>query len=112
MVPSPRLKVAHFYQESGIRFSTPHAAQLHIYHTMQGLQRAGHEMMLLLTLHAAVHPWTLIGVGSPGDTMAPQPDAILTCTLLCSSRFQFPGPVGLALALRHNVDADRQRGCR
>jgi glycosyltransferase involved in cell wall biosynthesis len=41
------LKIAHLYQESGIRFHEPHAAQLHIYHTMQGLQQAGHDVRLL-----------------------------------------------------------------
>jgi glycosyltransferase involved in cell wall biosynthesis len=41
------LKIAHLYQESGIRFYEPHAAQLHIYHTMRGLQQAGHEVTLL-----------------------------------------------------------------
>ncbi len=47
MVPSPRLNIAHLYQESGIRFCEPHAAQLHIYHTIHGLQRAGHQVTLL-----------------------------------------------------------------
>lgn len=42
-----RLKVAYFYQESGIRFSEPLAAQLHIYHTISGLQQAGHKVTLL-----------------------------------------------------------------
>jgi glycosyltransferase involved in cell wall biosynthesis len=41
------LNIAHSYQESGIRFHEPHAAQLHIYHTMRGLQQAGHEVTLL-----------------------------------------------------------------
>ena len=41
------MKIAHLYQESGIRFNEPHAAQLHIYHTMRGLQQAGHEVTLL-----------------------------------------------------------------
>jgi glycosyltransferase involved in cell wall biosynthesis len=41
------LNIAHLYQESDIRFYEPHAAQLHIYHTMQGLQQAGHEVTLL-----------------------------------------------------------------
>jgi glycosyltransferase involved in cell wall biosynthesis len=41
------LKIAHLYQESGIRFYEPHAAQLHIYHTMRGLQQTGHEVTLL-----------------------------------------------------------------
>jgi glycosyltransferase involved in cell wall biosynthesis len=41
------LNIAHVYQESGIRFNEPHAAQLHIYHTIRGLQRAGHEVTLL-----------------------------------------------------------------
>jgi Glycosyltransferase Family 4 len=44
---SPRLKIAHLYQESGIRFNEPQAAQLHIYHTIHGLQQAGHEVTLL-----------------------------------------------------------------
>ena len=47
MVLLPRLNIAHLYQESGIRFCEPHAAQLHIYHTIRGLQRAGHEVTLL-----------------------------------------------------------------
>jgi glycosyltransferase involved in cell wall biosynthesis len=41
------LNIAHLYQESGIRFSEPQAAQLHIYHTIHGLQRAGHQVSLL-----------------------------------------------------------------
>jgi glycosyltransferase involved in cell wall biosynthesis len=41
------LNIAHLYQESGIRFYEPHAAQLHIYHTMKGLQQAGHNVTLL-----------------------------------------------------------------
>jgi glycosyltransferase involved in cell wall biosynthesis len=41
------LKIAHLYQESDIRFYEPHAAQLHIYHTIRGLQQAGHEVTLL-----------------------------------------------------------------
>jgi len=44
---TPRLNVAHLYQESGIRFYEPQAAQVHIYHTMRGLQRAGHKVTLL-----------------------------------------------------------------
>ena len=47
MVLASRLKIAHLYQESGIRFYEPQAAQLHIYHTVHGLQQAGHEVMLL-----------------------------------------------------------------
>jgi glycosyltransferase involved in cell wall biosynthesis len=49
VVLSPRLKlkVAHFYQESNIRFSEPQAAQLHIYHTIRGLQQAGHQVALV-----------------------------------------------------------------
>ena len=47
MVNSSRLKVAHFYQESSIRFSEPQAAQLHIYHTIHGLQQAGHQVTLV-----------------------------------------------------------------
>ena len=47
MSPSPRLNIAHSYQEGGIRFYEPHAAQIHIYHTMRGLQRAGHQVSLL-----------------------------------------------------------------
>lgn len=38
--------IAHVYQETDIQFDEPHAAQLHIYHTMQGLQEAGHEVTL------------------------------------------------------------------
>jgi glycosyltransferase involved in cell wall biosynthesis len=41
------LNIAHLYQESGIRFYEPQAAQLHIYYTMRGLQQAGHEVTLL-----------------------------------------------------------------
>jgi glycosyltransferase involved in cell wall biosynthesis len=44
---SSRLKIAHLYQESGIRFFEPQAAQLHIYHTVRGLQQAGHDVTLL-----------------------------------------------------------------
>ena len=43
----PRLTIAHSYQEAGIRFHEPQAAQIHIYHTMHGLQRAGHKVSLL-----------------------------------------------------------------
>jgi glycosyltransferase involved in cell wall biosynthesis len=42
-----RLKIAHFYQEGGIHFHEPLAAQLHVYHTIQGLQQAGQEVTLL-----------------------------------------------------------------
>jgi hypothetical protein len=42
-----RWKIAHVYQESEIQFHEPHAAQLHIYHTMRGLQEAGHEVTLV-----------------------------------------------------------------
>jgi len=41
------LNIAHLYQESNIRFFEPHATQLHIYHTIRGLQRTGHEVTLL-----------------------------------------------------------------
>jgi hypothetical protein len=41
------LNIAHLYQESDIRFYEPHAAQLHIYYTMRGLQQAGHQVTLL-----------------------------------------------------------------
>ena len=47
MSSSHRLNIAHSYQEGSIRFYEPHAAQIHIYHTMRGLQRAGHEVTLL-----------------------------------------------------------------
>lgn len=47
MASSSRLKIAHFYQQSSIRFHEPQAAQLHIYHTIQGLQQAGHRVALL-----------------------------------------------------------------
>jgi glycosyltransferase involved in cell wall biosynthesis len=43
----PQLKIAHFYQQSGIQFSEPQAAQLHIYHTIQGLQQVGHKVSLV-----------------------------------------------------------------
>lgn len=41
------MNIAHLFQESGIRFCEPHAAQLHIYHTIRGLQRTGHQVALL-----------------------------------------------------------------
>jgi glycosyltransferase involved in cell wall biosynthesis len=41
------LKIAHIYQEGGLRFSEPQAAQLHIYHTIHGLQQSGHQVWLL-----------------------------------------------------------------
>ena len=41
------MKIAHLYQESGIHFYEPNAAQLHIYHTIRGLQQAGHDVALL-----------------------------------------------------------------
>jgi glycosyltransferase involved in cell wall biosynthesis len=44
---APRLNIAHLYQESNIRFSEPQAAQLHIYHTIRGLQQSNHEVTLL-----------------------------------------------------------------
>ena len=44
---SPHLKIAHIYQEGGIRFYEPQAAQLHIYHTIRGLQQVGHTVTLL-----------------------------------------------------------------
>jgi glycosyltransferase involved in cell wall biosynthesis len=47
MSPSPRLNIAHLYQEASIKFHEPQAAQIHIYHTMRGLQRAGHHVSLL-----------------------------------------------------------------
>ena len=47
MSPSPRLTIAHSYQEAGIKIHEPQAAQIHIYHTMRGLQRAGHKVSLL-----------------------------------------------------------------
>jgi len=47
MVLASKLNIAHLYQESGIRFYEPQAAQLHIYHTISGLQQAGHEVALL-----------------------------------------------------------------
>lgn len=47
MAVPPGLKIAHLYQESGIRFCEPQAAQLHIYHTMHGLQQAGHDVALM-----------------------------------------------------------------
>jgi glycosyltransferase involved in cell wall biosynthesis len=47
MSPSPRLHIAHSYQEAGIKMHEPQAAQIHIYHTMRGLQRAGHKVSLL-----------------------------------------------------------------
>lgn len=47
MSTTPRLNIAHTYQEGGIKFHEPLAAQIHIYHTMRGLQRAGHKVSLL-----------------------------------------------------------------
>jgi glycosyltransferase involved in cell wall biosynthesis len=47
MSPSPRLNIAHSYQEAGIKIHEPQAAQIHIYHTMRGLQHAGHNVSLL-----------------------------------------------------------------
>ena len=47
MSPLPKLNIAHSYQESSIKFYEPNAAQIHIYHTMRGLQRAGHTVSLL-----------------------------------------------------------------
>lgn len=47
MAVAPILRIAHLYQESGIRFCEPQAAQLHIYHTIHGLQQAGHEVALM-----------------------------------------------------------------
>ena len=44
---APLLNIAHLFQGSSIRLSEPQAAQLHIYHTIRGLQRAGHEVTLL-----------------------------------------------------------------
>jgi glycosyltransferase involved in cell wall biosynthesis len=41
------LKIAHLFQESSVRFHEPLAAQLHIYHTILGLQQAGHAVSLL-----------------------------------------------------------------
>ena len=41
------MNIAHLYQESNIRFCEPQAAQLHIYHTIHGLQQTGHEVTLL-----------------------------------------------------------------
>ena len=41
------MNIAHFYQEASIKFHEPQAAQIHIYHTMRGLQRAGHKVSLL-----------------------------------------------------------------
>lgn len=47
MSTAHRLHIAHLYQESSIRFGEPQAAQLHIYHTIHGLQQAGHDVSLL-----------------------------------------------------------------
>lgn len=47
MTTLPRLKIAHSYQQPGIKFHQPQAAQIHIYHTMHGLQQAGHHVSLL-----------------------------------------------------------------
>jgi glycosyltransferase involved in cell wall biosynthesis len=40
------MNIAHFYQDSGLTYSEPQAAQLHIYHTIRGLQQAGHKVTL------------------------------------------------------------------
>ncbi len=47
MIPTPHLNISYLYQDSGIKYFEPHAVQLHIYHTLHGLQRAGHEVTLL-----------------------------------------------------------------
>ena len=47
MSSSPRLRIAHSYQEGGIKFHEPLAAQIHIYHTIRGLQQAGHLVSLI-----------------------------------------------------------------
>lgn len=47
VVLAPKLNIAHVFQESGIRFCEPNAAQLHMYHTIRGLQRTGNEVTLL-----------------------------------------------------------------
>ena len=47
MVIAPKLNIAHLFQESSTRFYEPQAAQLHMYHTIRGLQRAGHRVTLM-----------------------------------------------------------------
>ncbi len=42
-----QLRIAHLFQSPSIRYSEPQAAQLHIYHTIRGLQEAGHEAALV-----------------------------------------------------------------
>lgn len=46
-VGTRRLRIAHLFQSSHTDFSEPRAAHLHIYHTLRGLQGAGHEASLL-----------------------------------------------------------------
>lgn len=42
-----QMRVAYLFQAPGLRFSDPQAAQLHIYYTLHGLQKRGHEAALL-----------------------------------------------------------------
>ncbi len=42
-----KLRVAYLFQNTGTDFSKPYAAQLHILHTIQGLQKRGHHASLM-----------------------------------------------------------------
>lgn len=42
-----RIRVAYVFQNIGINFSAPYAAQLHILNTLRGLQERGHDAYLL-----------------------------------------------------------------
>ncbi|HSM54654.1 MAG TPA: glycosyltransferase family 4 protein, partial [Candidatus Sulfomarinibacteraceae bacterium] len=42
-----KMRVAYLFQAPGLRFSDPQAAQLHIYYTLRGLQKRGHDAALL-----------------------------------------------------------------
>jgi glycosyltransferase involved in cell wall biosynthesis len=66
------LNIAHVYQESGIRFSEPQAAQLHIHHTVRGLQRAGHAVTLLALQNRQVLCTSDLGVFQTGQAPASQ----------------------------------------
>jgi glycosyltransferase involved in cell wall biosynthesis len=41
------MKILHTFQSTDMRYSTPEAAQLHIYHTLNGLLEAGHRVAFL-----------------------------------------------------------------
>ena len=41
------MRISHLFQSIDLNYSEPLAAQLHIYHTIHGLQKRGHEVTLL-----------------------------------------------------------------